>query len=549
MTKDKAEYEILDYLLIKIREKLVRFAQSANGVNAVDGANEPLKFYNRIVENGLIEMPDIGNGYHKQDYDKMLEHVDFILNNSVNTWSLGFLDKLYSSTNAIGVISDLVLSILNTNSHVFTVSPILTVIEKKIGYEYSKLFYDGYSENSGGLTFSGGSWSNISSLQIARSYLYCDSKKRGNGNYKFAVFTSSHSHYSVEKAAMLCGFGSESVFKIEVNSRGEMKCSKLEESIKKAIENGYTPLYVNATAGTTVFGSFDPLEEIGVICEKYGIWFHVDGSWGGNFIFSKELKNKLKGSHLANSITVSPHKMLGVPTTCSFLLMKDKRIFVTANSLDAPYLFHKIKGSVESGDRRLSQRELLESYKRKDDGVRSEENFNLAEGTMGCGRRADSLKFYLSWNYYGKVGFGERVDHAYFIMKYFSEKIGVNKRFRTLNSFDVSRANEQAARPPCLQVCFYYEPYEIGDKTMNHTPITRWMVYKFHQLNKYLIDFSPPVKDAHNEGEFFRIVFINPNLTTEFIDQLVEDFGVVGRAYMENNPNWRNIANTAQKAL
>lgn len=425
----------------------------------------------------------------------LLKVFSDILDNSVATWHPGFMDKLYVGTNPIGVLSDLLLSILNTNSHVFTVSPALSAIERKVSQRYANLY--GFNGNfSGGLTFNGGSWSNITSLQIARSYKFPDTKLNGNLNYKFAIFTSVHSHYSIEKAAILLGLGSNSVFKIPVDSTGRMNTKLLEESIKKSISENFTPLYINATAGTTVFGSFDPFEEISIIAKKYNIWFHIDGSWGGNFIFSDNKSKFLKGSNLADSITTSPHKMLGVPTTCSFLLVPDERIFTQANSLNAPYLFHNVNDN--------------------------NENFDLGDGTMGCGRRSDSLKMYLAWLYYGQDGFKKRVDHASNIANYFVDKLKQIKGFTIINDFPI----------PCLQVCFYYNPTEGKLSGLEMTKRTRYIAKELHKSGDFLIDFAPNPNDAitgEENGEFFRCVFNSPNINSELVDKLVDRIVELGK--------------------
>ena len=116
--------------------------------------------------------------------------------------------------------------------------------------------------------------------------------------------------------------------------------SALESLVITAERQGRTPFYVNATAGTTVLGSFDLFSEVAAIAGNYGMWFHIDASWGGPFIFSPKLKKKLCGAGLADSIAINPHKMMGVPITCSFLLAKDLRQFHMANTLPAGYLFH-----------------------------------------------------------------------------------------------------------------------------------------------------------------------------------------------------------------
>ncbi|AOA62256.1 Putative glutamate decarboxylase [Komagataella phaffii CBS 7435] len=426
------------------------------------------------------------NGGGKDD-ELVIQTVKKVLDSSVNTWNAGFMDKLYASTNVIGLVSDLLLSALNTNSHVFTVSPAVTIIEKYTARQYAGLF--GFlGPRAGGLTFPGGSWSNVTSLQMARSSLYPDTKVKGNGNHHFAVFASSHSHYSVEKACILLGIGAENLFKCKVDKNGCMDVTDLRVNIEKSIAEGYTPLYINATAGTTVFGSYDSFEDIHKIAKEYKCWFHIDGSWGGNVIFSDREKHKMKGSHLADSITANPHKMLGVPCTCSFLLVPDVSIFQQANSLNAPYLFHN---------------------KHEDD----DENYDLADGTMGCGRRADSLKFYLSWLYYGSEGYKERVDHAFSIARYFTSKIVNRKGFKLVGS----------PEPACLQVCFYYNPKNDFENGSENTNATRYIATELHKHGKFLVDYSPNPDDVDNQhGEFFRVVFNSPILDDKTIDSLID---------------------------
>jgi len=112
--------------------------------------------------------------------------------------------------------------------------------------------------------------------------------------------------------------------------------SELDRLIDESKQKGETPFYVNATAGTTVLGSFDPFNEIADICEKHELWMHVDGSWGGAVAFNEQLaRERLAGVGRANSVVMCAHKMLGVPVSCSFLVGKDIRQFWKALTLPA----------------------------------------------------------------------------------------------------------------------------------------------------------------------------------------------------------------------
>lgn len=475
-TLESNRVEELDQLLTELKPLILSHISKSSEPGASLGKNVSPQELLKCVP---LETPRTGYGTKR-----VYEVFEQVLENSVVTWHPGFLDKLYASTNPIGVVADILLSLLNTNSHVYTVSPILTLIEKKVSHSYAELF--GFNGKfAGGLTFPGGSWSNITSLHMARSILYPQTKTHGNADHRFVIFTSEHSHYSLEKAAILAGMGSGSVIKVQVDANGCMDVEDLNNQVQLAKSKGFTPLYVNATAGTTVLGSFDPLEEISAIAKANNMWFHVDGSWGGNVIFSETYRHKLKGSHLADSLTVNPHKLLGVPTTCSFLLVPDDRTFQTANSLSAPYLFHNTHA---------------------DDSF-----YDLADGTMGCGRRPDALKLYMSWMYYGSRGYEERINHAYELASYFANKVAQDtRRFKLISSNP----------PPALQVCFFFNKNGDFDDDEVNTQTTRKIANQLYNSGRFLVDYTPA--SGVDGGEFLRVVFNSPIVTSDHVDELYE---------------------------
>ena len=364
-----------------------------------------------------VSLPEVGlaqAGFLKQ--------VEDILQYSVNTWDSGFMSKLYGSTDAPGVAAELILATLNTQVHTYEVSPALTIIEKHTTRALAALFGLTWA-HAGGITVQGGSASNATSIVIARNTLYPDTKTQGNAasGRKLLLFTSAHGHYSIEKAALMLGFGSSSVWSVPVDPKtGRMDPSALPPLLSKAKDEGYTPFYLNATAGTTVLGAFDPFPSLAEICKEHNIWLHIDASWGGPVIFSPTHRHKLKGSHLANSIAINPHKMMGVPVTCSFLLGSDIRQFHASNTLPANYLFHSLEPSSDV--------------------------YDLADLTLQCGRKGDSLKLYLSWTYHGTNGYTEQIDAALDTTAYLANLVSEHP--------DLLLVSENP--PPCCQVCFYY---------------------------------------------------------------------------------------------
>jgi glutamate decarboxylase len=435
----------------------------------------------------------------KAGKEGLVKLVGAILKYSVNTWDQGFLDKLYASTNAVGVVSELVLAVLNTNvrlsvelhtddtannpqSHVYQVSPVLTLVEKRTTKYLASLF--GLpSFTSGGISQPGGSASNSSAIVIARNTLYPDTKADGNGSHKFTIFTSAHGHYSVEKAANLFGLGSKNVIAVPVDDRGCMIPAEFERCVKESKDRGETPFFLNATAGTTVQGSFDPFPALNKICKEHNLWFHIDGSWGGSVVFNAEYReSRLTGAELADSITINPHKMLGVPMTCSFLLGRDMNTFHRALTLPAGYLFHNALGT-DAAD-----------------------IYDLADLTPQCGRRADSLKMFLALHYYGAQHFSDLVARGYENGEYLLSKLKQNGNFKTISPEPL----------PCLQVCFYYaKGGQLNEEADANSRVTTEIASRLVSRG-FMIDFAPGEK-----GKFFRVV-VNGGVIKGTLDGLVK---------------------------
>ncbi|GAO18384.1 hypothetical protein UVI_02009950 [Ustilaginoidea virens] len=457
----------LDDLLLAVRDLIVPFVRAADDAAAdrqtgrlpLNAAGRP---HNVLVQSACtgpdklaaslnFSLPADGRG--KQG---LLEAIANILRYSVNTWDQGFMDKLYASNNPV------VLTVA-AQLHVYQVSPALTVIEKATARALAHKF--GLTgPRAGGVTCQGGSSSNLTSLVVALHTLYPDRKTQGNGQHDFVVFTSAHGHYSVEKSAMICGIGSANVWKVPVDNGGSMRPDALRELIVSAKKQGKTPLYVNTTAGSTVRGSFDPFVEISSVCKEFGLWMHIDASWGGPVVFSERQKWKVQGSHLADTITINPHKMMNAPTTCSFLLGPDMKVFNKANSTAAGYLFH------ESSDGDF---------------------WDLADLTLQCGRRGDSLKVALAWLYYGANGFQKQIDHAFDMARILHKLIGQTGNFAMVSPDP----------PPCLQVCFYHAPGgRLSDDAAANTSRTQAIVKKLMGRG-FMVDYAPG-----DVGHFLRIV-------------------------------------------
>ena len=140
--------------------------------------------------------------------------------------------------------------------------------------------------------------------------------------YLLGAFFSLQSHYSLKKGAAFLGLGSNNIWAVPCNSKGQMDLEQLEILLQKAKDEGYHPYFVNATCGSTVVGAFDDVEAIADIAERWGMWMHADLCWGGGALLSKKHRGLMKGVHRADSVAWNPHKMMGAPLQCCAFLTK-----------------------------------------------------------------------------------------------------------------------------------------------------------------------------------------------------------------------------------
>ena len=361
-----------------------------------------------------------------------------------------FFNQLWGGRNSKAVLGDLLAVMLNTSMYTYKVSGPQIGIEKEIISQICKLI--GYGNDSGGTFPTGGSMGNFMALVMARDKK--DLAIRNEGlNKRMIAYASEESHYSNAKNVSFAGIGRDNLRYISTNSKGEMLAEKLEEKIQEDILKGYLPFYVNATAGTTVLGAFDPIEPLSQICKKYNIWLHVDGAYCGAVIFSPHYKNLLKGLQNSNSFSFNAHKMMGTPLTCSLLLVNNKKHLLDSFNNDADYLYQT-----------------------------NSDDYNLGKVSFQCGRRNDALKFWSLWKAVGTNGLAKIVDYLFETANIAREYVRKNPDYKLYN-------HENS-----LSVCFNYRSFDAKD-----------LCTKLYQANELLVAYGS------FKGEVFvRLVTVNP---------------------------------------
>ena len=185
-------------------------------------------------------------------------------------------------------------------------------------------------ESGGGLLTSGGSAANLVALVTAR-------EAAGNPPHA-TIYLSDQGHSSLERAARIMGVSEERVRKVPTDETFRMDLGALRRMVAEDRKAGLSPLCVCGNAGATNSGAIDPLLELGDFARQEGLWFHVDGAYGGFAVLTDEGKEALRGIGSADSITLDPHKWLFQPYETGCLMVRDTRVLEEAFRILPEYL-------------------------------------------------------------------------------------------------------------------------------------------------------------------------------------------------------------------
>ncbi|XP_071591094.1 glutamate decarboxylase 2 isoform X1 [Heliangelus exortis] len=430
-----------------------------------------------------------------QTLEEILLNCRTTLKYAIKTGHPRYFNQLSTGLDMVGLAADWLTSAANTNMFTYEIAPVFVLLEYVTLRKMREMV--GWPGGCGDGIFSpGGAISNMYAMLIARFKMFPEVKEKGMAAIpRLVAFTSEHSHFSVKKGAAALGIGTDSVILIRCDERGKMIPSDLERRILEAKQKGFVPFLVSATAGTTVYGAFDPLIAIADICKKYKIWMHVDGAWGGGLLMSRKHKWKLNGVERANSVTWNPHKMMGVPLQCSALLVREEGLMQSCNQMHASYLFQQDKHydlSYDTGDKALQ-----------------------------CGRHVDVFKLWLMWRAKGTTGFEAQIDKCLELAEYLYNKIKNREGYEMV--FD--------GKPQHTNVCFWYIPPSLRGMEDNEERTSRLMKVapvikaRMMEYGTTMVSYQP----LGDKVNFFRMVISNPAATHQDIDFLIDEIERLGQ--------------------
>jgi len=237
------------------------------------------------------------------------------------------------------LLGDLLAAAVNANAGAWILSPMATEIEAQTVRWIAELL--GYPADGGGLLVSGGNMANTVGLWAARAAMAdWDVREAGvgaAGARPLRVYASGETHTWIHKATDLAGLGTDAIRWIPTDDGLRMDVAALRDALERDRAAGERPMMVVGTAGSVSTGVVDPLFEIADVCREEGVWFHVDGAYGGLAAAAPEAPPDLGALHLADSLAVDPHKWLYAPLEAGCTLVRDRETLRSAFSYHPPY--------------------------------------------------------------------------------------------------------------------------------------------------------------------------------------------------------------------
>lgn len=390
----------------------------------------------------------------------LLDWIERYLACSVQTDSERFVNRMWAGANTPSIAGELVAAAMQSSACTYESAPAAVRIEK---YMLDQMLQLVGFENGNGQMTTGSSNANMIAMLAARNILIPGSKHAGIDHAAGAVaVVNSDAHYSLDKAANVIGLGTDNLKKIQPDRNGSMDLDHLATILRQIKTEGRSVFFVCATAGTTVRGAFDPIENLLELREEYEFWLHVDGAWGGSALFDEALRTRFfKGIEHVNSFCWDFHKMLGSNLMCNLLLMNGKRDALDAacGCGDSSYLFRE-----------------EEQHGLDDPGTTS----------LQCGRKVDALKWFLDWKYHGREGYARRVRQSHEMACHMADRVIAHPDLELvvpLQSFNVCfRYTGDGAHPDLDQLnqsirseLYRTAQYLVGTAIIDGRLILRWL--------------------------------------------------------------------------
>ncbi|MGA9173876.1 MAG: aspartate aminotransferase family protein [Thermoactinomyces sp.] len=384
--------------------------------------------------------------------------------------------------------AEAMISATNQSMDSWDQSGAATLLEEKLINWLCRLF--GYTGKGDGVFTSGGTQSNLMGLLLARDRylkerLGWSVKKDGLPPEadKMRILCAETAHFTVKQSAALLGLGEKAVVSIKTDEHQRMCLQDLDKQLTKLHSEGLLPFALIATAGSTDFGSIDPLPELSIRAKRSGLWFHVDAAYGGAVMLSHQHKGKLAGIETADSIAVDFHKLFYQPISCGAFLTKNASHFELIK-LNADY---------------------LNPEEDETQGIP-----NLVSKSLSTTRRFDALKLFISMQAIGRASFAKMIDDTIELAKQTARLIAADPELECINH-----------EPSLNAVVFRYITSKSDENLQNQ--INRWIRHSLLKDGKAVI-----AQTKMNGMICLKLTLLNPRTTIDDVKFILEQVKQTG---------------------
>jgi glutamate/tyrosine decarboxylase-like PLP-dependent enzyme len=340
----------------------------------------------------------------------------------------------------------------------------------------------GFPADSSGLLVSGGSMANFVGLSVARNTMAgFDIRTEGvaAAQAPLTVYASTETHSSNHKAVELLGLGKHWLRAIPVNDKYQIDLQALEAALADDIAAGYKPVCIIGNAGTVNTGAIDDLEALAELCEREGIWFHVDGAFGALAALSDDLRERVAGLERADSLAFDLHKWMYMPFEAACVLIRDFEDHVNTFSEEPDYLSRMPRG-IAGGTHPWFG----------DLGVQLTRGFK-------------ALKIWMTLKAYGLGKFARQVEQNVSQARYLAELVEANPQLELL------------ADVPLNIVCFRYVAEDMDDDALDALNLE--IMLRLHERG-----LAVPSYTRLNDKFALRVAITNHRSRLEDFEFLVE---------------------------
>jgi aromatic-L-amino-acid decarboxylase len=357
---------------------------------------------------------------------RILEDFERSLVPGLTHWNHpGFFAYFAISASGPGVLAEFLSAALNQQAMLWRTSPTATELEA-VSLDWLRQMI-GLKPEFKGVIYDTASMSSLHALAAAREASVPAVRNLGLAGRPalpaYRVYCSEHAHSSIDKAVILLGFGHSTLAKVPVDADFRMRADALGAMIAEDRAAGRQPIAVVATIGTTSTTSVDPLPAIADVCQREGLWLHVDAAYAGVCAMLPDWKWILEGAERADSLVVNPHKWLFTPFDLSAFFTRRLDTLKAAFSLVPEYL--RTSDPASAG--------------------------NLMDTGIQLGRRFRALKLWMILRYFGADGIRARLNEHIRLARLFADWV------------DASPGFERVAPVPFSVVCFRALPRTMDD--------------------------------------------------------------------------------------